>query len=187
MIEICHICNCTAHGMKNQKLSFYLIKNMKPKRRRKLWLASVDKPRECRSLCHIKDTSVLSTARVYNSSCIQPQHSVRLASRYHSINYDIRYNLWRYACNQRVNCLRFWYRWPFRSPSRSGDDACAVEMANYLIVWAWQKEDDDFVKKCMKYVEGSRPKGRPKRTWTEVVQKGQPSMQTEQGGCYESW
>jgi len=28
------------------------------------------------------------------------------------------------------------------------------------------------VKKCMEYeVEGSRPRGGPKRTWTEVVQK----------------
>ena len=35
-----------------------------------------------------------------------------------------------------------------------------------------QKEDIDWVKKCMKYeVEGSRPRGRPKRTWKEVVQK----------------
>jgi len=29
-----------------------------------------------------------------------------------------------------------------------------------------QKEDTDWVKKCMEYeVEGSRPRGRPKRTW----------------------
>ena len=35
-----------------------------------------------------------------------------------------------------------------------------------------RKEDTDLVKKCMKYeVEGSRPRGRPKRTWREVVQK----------------
>jgi len=32
--------------------------------------------------------------------------------------------------------------------------------------------DTDWVKKCMEYkVEGSRPRGRPKRTWKEVVQK----------------
>ena len=30
----------------------------------------------------------------------------------------------------------------------------------------------DWVKKCMEYeVEGSRPRSRPKRTWTEDVQK----------------
>jgi len=28
------------------------------------------------------------------------------------------------------------------------------------------------VKKCMEYeVEGARPRGRPKKTWTEIVQK----------------
>ena len=35
-----------------------------------------------------------------------------------------------------------------------------------------QKEDTDWVTKYMEYkVEGSRPRGRPKRTWREVVQK----------------
>ena len=34
------------------------------------------------------------------------------------------------------------------------------------------KEDNDWVKKCMEYeVEGSKPRGRPKRTWLEVVRK----------------
>ena len=34
-----------------------------------------------------------------------------------------------------------------------------------------RKEDTDWVKKCLEYeVEGSRPRGRPKRTWREVVQ-----------------
>ena len=35
-----------------------------------------------------------------------------------------------------------------------------------------RKEDTDWIKKCMECeVEGSRPRGRPKRTWREVVQK----------------
>jgi len=35
-----------------------------------------------------------------------------------------------------------------------------------------RKEDDDWVKKSMEYeVEGPRPRGRPKRTWREVVEK----------------
>ena len=35
-----------------------------------------------------------------------------------------------------------------------------------------QKEDSDWVKKCIDYeVESARPRGRPKRTWREVVQK----------------
>jgi len=34
------------------------------------------------------------------------------------------------------------------------------------------KDDDDWVKKCMEYeVEGPMPRGRPKRTWREVVQE----------------
>jgi len=35
-----------------------------------------------------------------------------------------------------------------------------------------QKEDNDWVKKCMEYeAEGPRPRGRPKRTWREVVKE----------------
>ena len=35
-----------------------------------------------------------------------------------------------------------------------------------------QKEDSDWEKKCMEYeVEGARPRGRPKKTWTETVEK----------------
>ena len=35
-----------------------------------------------------------------------------------------------------------------------------------------QKEDADWVKKCMEYeVDGFRPRGSPKRTWSKVVQK----------------
>jgi len=35
-----------------------------------------------------------------------------------------------------------------------------------------RKEDDDWMKKCMEYeVEGPRPKGRPKRTWSEVFKE----------------
>jgi len=33
-------------------------------------------------------------------------------------------------------------------------------------------EDDDWGKKCMEYeVEGPRPRGRPTKTWREVVKK----------------
>jgi len=35
-----------------------------------------------------------------------------------------------------------------------------------------RKEDNDLVKKCMEYkVEGDRPRGRPKKTWREIVEK----------------
>jgi len=51
--------------------------------------------------------------------------------------------------------------------------------SNELSVRCWRGcngmgmcEDTDWVKKCMEYeVEGPRPRGRPKRTWKEVVQK----------------
>jgi len=34
-----------------------------------------------------------------------------------------------------------------------------------------QKEDNDWVKKCMEYeVQGARPRGSPKKTWREIVQ-----------------
>jgi len=35
-----------------------------------------------------------------------------------------------------------------------------------------QNEDNDWLKKCMEYeLEGARPRGRPKKTWTEIVEK----------------
>jgi len=35
-----------------------------------------------------------------------------------------------------------------------------------------KKTNNNWVKKCMEYeVEGSRPRGRPKRTWRKVAQK----------------
>jgi len=35
-----------------------------------------------------------------------------------------------------------------------------------------QKEDNDWVKKCVEYkVEGAWPRGRPKKTWREIVEK----------------
>jgi len=54
------------------------------------------------------------------------------------------------------------------------DDTATVLQQNRLQWYAHvlRKEDDDWVKKCMEYeVEGSKPRGRPKRTWREVVEK----------------
>jgi len=35
-----------------------------------------------------------------------------------------------------------------------------------------RKEDNDWVKKCMEYeVECARPRGRPKKSWREIVEK----------------
>jgi len=54
------------------------------------------------------------------------------------------------------------------------DDIILVLQQNRL--WWYEhvlrKEDTDWVNKCMEYeLEGSRPRGRPKRTWRDVVQK----------------
>jgi len=52
-----------------------------------------------------------------------------------------------------------------------------------------RKEVDDWVKKCMEYeVEGAsvRPRGRPKKTWREIVEKRLSGTEIEQGGCHGS-
>jgi len=50
------------------------------------------------------------------------------------------------------------------------DDIVLILQQNRLHVL--RKEDADWMKKCMEYeLEGSRPRGRPQKTWTEVVQK----------------
>jgi len=58
---------------------------------------------------------------------------------------------------------------------------CGVKLKDKVVLqqnrlrWYWhvlRKEDNDWVKKCMEYeVEGARPRGRPKKTCTEIVQK----------------
>ena len=56
---------------------------------------------------------------------------------------------------------------------RLGIDDIALVLQQNRLRWyghVLRKEDDDWVKKCMEYeVEGLR--GRPKRTWREVVEK----------------
>jgi len=58
---------------------------------------------------------------------------------------------------------------------RLGIDDIALVLQQNRLRWyghVLQKEDDDFVKKCMEFeVEGPRQRGRPKRTWTEVVRE----------------
>ena len=45
-------------------------------------------------------------------------------------------------------------------------------VTHFFSLYVLNIEHTDFVKKYMEYeVEGSRPRGRPKRTWREVVQK----------------
>jgi len=73
-----------------------------------------------------------------------------------------------------------WIRWMCgvklkdRLPSkelreRLGVDDIALILQQNRLHWyghVLRKDDDHWVKKCMEYeVEGSRPRGRPKRTW----------------------
>ena len=56
---------------------------------------------------------------------------------------------------------------------RLGIDDIALVLQQNRLRWyghVLRKDYDDWVKKCMEYeVEGPRPRGRPKRTWREVV------------------
>ena len=58
---------------------------------------------------------------------------------------------------------------------RLGIDDIALVLQQNRLRWhghALRKEDDDWVKKCMEYeIEGPRPRGRPNRTWREVVKE----------------
>ena len=58
---------------------------------------------------------------------------------------------------------------------RLGTDDIILVLQQNRLRWyghVLRKGDTDWVKKCMQYeVKGSRPRGRPKRTWREVVQK----------------
>ena len=55
------------------------------------------------------------------------------------------------------------------------DDIISVLQQNRLRWYGHvlRKEDNDWVKKCMDYeVEGARPRGSPKKTFREIVEKG---------------
>jgi len=58
---------------------------------------------------------------------------------------------------------------------RLGIDDLTLVLQQNRLRWyghVLRKDDDDWVKKCMEYeVEGRSPRGRPKRTWREVVRE----------------
>jgi len=54
------------------------------------------------------------------------------------------------------------------------DDIISLLQHNKLRLYGHvlRKEDDDWVKKCLEYeLEGARPRGRPKKTLSEIVEK----------------
>jgi len=55
---------------------------------------------------------------------------------------------------------------------RLGTDDIALVLQQNRLRWHVLSKEDVWVKKCMEYkVEGPRPRGRPKRTWREVVKE----------------
>jgi len=59
-----------------------------------------------------------------------------------------------------------------RVPSKELRERLGIDDIILILQHVLQKEDTDWVNKCMEYeAEGSRPRVRPKRTWREVVQK----------------
>jgi len=71
------------------------------------------------------------------------------------------------------------------------DDIALVLQQNRL---HWHRhvlqKDDDWVKKCMEYeAEGQRPRGRPKRTWREVVNEDCQArkLNTEDAMDHSKW
>jgi len=77
----------------------------------------------------------------------------------------------RWMCGIKLND-----RFPSKElRERLGMDDMALVLQQNRLHWyghVLRKEDDDWVKKCIEYeVEGPRPRGRPKRTWREVVKE----------------
>jgi len=62
-----------------------------------------------------------------------------------------------------------------RERERLGSDDIISVLQQNRLRWCGrvlQKEDSDWVKKCMEYeVEGARPRGRPQKTWRDIVDK----------------
>jgi len=58
---------------------------------------------------------------------------------------------------------------------RLGIDGITLVLQQNRLQWyghGFRREDGNWVKKCMEYeVQGPRSRGRPRRTWTDVVKK----------------
>ena len=122
-----------------------------------------------------KDVSLIMTGRLY-SSC------VRSSMLHRSETWPVRkenvvalqraeMRMVRWMCGVKLKD---------RLPSKElretlGIDDIALVLQQNRLRWyrhVLRKEDDDWVKKCMEHeVEGPRPRGRPKRTWREVVRE----------------
>ena len=51
-----------------------------------------------------------------------------------------------------------------------------------------RKDENDWVKKCMDFeVKGVRPRGRPKKTWTEDIEKDCQTRQICEEDAMDCW
>jgi len=72
------------------------------------------------------------------------------------------------------------------------EDIISVRLWNKLRWYGHvlRKEDNDLVKKCMEYkVEGTWPRGKPKKTWRDIVEKDcrAHGLNTEDAICHSRW
>ena len=122
-----------------------------------------------------RDISLIRRGRLY-SSCVQSSmlHGsetwpVRKENEVALQRAEMR--MVRWMCNVKVKEKRV----PSKEiRERLGIDIILILQQNRLRWYGHvlRKEDTGWVKNCMEYeVKGSRPRGRPKRTWKEVVQK----------------
>jgi len=134
-----------------------------------------NKVRQLVPLLNNRDISLIRRGRLY-SSCVRSNllHGsetwpVRKENEVELQRAEMR--MVRWMCNVKVKD-----RVPNKElRERLGIDDIILILQQNRLRWyghMLRKEDINWVKKCMDYeVEGSRPRGRPKRTWKEVVQK----------------
>jgi len=76
---------------------------------------------------------------------------------------------------------------------RLGIDEIVLVLQQNRLRWyghVLRKEDNDWVKKCMEYeAESPRPRGRPNRTWREVVKEDCQArkLNTEDAKDHSKW
>ena len=89
------------------------------------------------------------------------------------MSYEYEFTIWIY--NRRSQIISHWNIQSHASNSTKLDYSIALILQQNRLRWyghVLRKDDDDWVKKCMEYeVQDSRPRGRPKRTWKEVVRE----------------
>ena len=133
-----------------------------------------NKFRQVVSLLTNKDVSLIMRGRLY-SSCVQSSmlHGsetwpIRKENVVALQRTEMRMVRWMCGIKLKDRLLSKELR------ERIGVDDIALILQQNRLRWYGHvlRRDDDWVKKCMEYeVEGSSPRGRPKRTWKEVVRE----------------